>query len=643
MATQETKRTQEIRTASTRAVQRWRDPAERPEPPAPVPAEPKYHKQGSVIATLPRRPPMFQVGEGKPRPVQHQEEVFRAGLFRTFYRLLHWTMVGVALFTGVLWDLVRRRSTPETRARRLRTTLQKAGITAIKVGQQLSMRIDLIPYAYGVELEKLLDRVPPFPVERAIEEIEKATGGPLAETFKAFDPKPIGSASVSCVYQAILLDGSSVAVKVRRPNIGRNLAADLRALTLLMKFLELFWLAPGFTYNFTRELGTMLFGELNFIAEGRYIELFRRRVRKAKIKYVQAPKVYHHLSNRRVLVEEFFSGVWLTEMLAAVENDDQDALAAMRSKGLKPELVARRLLKINRWGGFEGLLFHADLHPANVIVTQRSRLMLIDFGACGAFTQSERAVWRRFIYAQNNEDVGTMARTALNLLEPLPPMDVDEFRAQAESMFWQDMYAYKSKHSEWWERTSARIWINFLRLARERNIPMNLNTLRMIRATMLVDTLALRLDSSIDQYKEYANYEKGAGKRARKRLAKKVRRSFGVRSYIEFEQLFEWSRSVGYRIQRALDSPVLQYSQLIGKAAFATATIVKLVGTLGAWTTACWSVALVRSWVVEGELPSPFVVMERSVLPNTIFLVGSALIVLVLGRRMLYRLREREN
>ena len=62
---------------------------------------------------------------------------------------------------------------------------------------------------------------------------------------------------------------------------------------------------------------------------------------------------------------------------------------------------------------------------------------------------------------------GNRAGRALAVLDPLPPIDIDEFSKRLEVIFWQDLYAFKSKHAEWWERTSAKIWIGFLALARE--------------------------------------------------------------------------------------------------------------------------------------------------------------------------------
>jgi ubiquinone biosynthesis protein len=92
------------------------------------------------------------------------------------------------------------------------------------------LRADILPYAYCFELGKLLDRVPEMPTSQAIAIVERNLGRRLDEIFNTFDPTAIGSASLACVYQAVLKSGGRGAVKVRRPGIGRLIAADLRAL-----------------------------------------------------------------------------------------------------------------------------------------------------------------------------------------------------------------------------------------------------------------------------------------------------------------------------------------------------------------------------------------------------------------------------
>ena len=80
----------------------------------------------------------------------------------------------------------------------------------------------------------MLDQAPAFPTEKAIAIIERNLGRPLGEVFEVFDPEPIGSASLACVYQAQLKTGERVAVKVRRPGIGPLIAADLRAMDWIL-------------------------------------------------------------------------------------------------------------------------------------------------------------------------------------------------------------------------------------------------------------------------------------------------------------------------------------------------------------------------------------------------------------------------
>ena len=217
-------------------------------------------------------------------PLQKHEETFAAGIFRSLLRLIVWLTALARFGARVLLDVLIGRGSPERRARQLRETIESLGATFLKLGQQMSMRADLLPYVYVVELERLLDKSPPFPFAEAITLIERATGAPLDRTFSHIDPKPIGTGSVACVFRGVFADGRHVAIKVRRPGIGRRFAADMRVLGWLLWVAELFYLPPGFSINLLFELKTMLFEELDFTKEARYTEIFRRQVRKAKLK-----------------------------------------------------------------------------------------------------------------------------------------------------------------------------------------------------------------------------------------------------------------------------------------------------------------------------------------------------------------------
>jgi ubiquinone biosynthesis protein len=514
---------------------------------------------------------------------QPRELTFHAGVLRSLFHLLLWVR-GILLFgLGVSWDWLRKRSTQESRARRLRETFERMGITFVKIGQQLSMRLDMLPYVYTRELEKLLDELPPFPSDQAISTIERVAGKPISEVFSVFDSNPIGSASVACVYQGILKTGERVAVKVRRPGVGPRLAADLRALRWLVYLLELAVLAPGFTSNFIHELGDMLTEELDFVREARFSELYRRRVRKVKeFSFVAVPKVFFDYSNDEVMVSEFVSGIWLSEILRAIETDDGAALKKLEEMNIDRTILARRIQLIARFNNFENIFFHADLHPANILVQPGNKLVLIDFGSCGSFNRKELNSWRRWFDAQSVDDVGGMVQAALGIIEPLPPIDRDEFGQRLETEFWNNLYAIKSKHSSWSERSPSSLWIGFLNLCREFQVPMRLNTLRMIRASMLTDTISVRLDHDQDPYREFRFYEKGAGKRAKKRLLKRLHRLARPRKFIGIENTLESGIKFIYRLQQTVDSLAsIRIGAIIAKIDYFFSLMVKHI----AWIT----------------------------------------------------------
>jgi len=566
-------RRERLRIAADRAVRSWRVKHPRA-------ARGRHHRPESVLQPLPRPKGLgIGVGDTTAYPPRRHAVTLHAGITATTGRLFLWIFGGLRWIAGVAWDRMRGRDSEERRAIRLRETIERLGTTFVKIGQQMSMRLDILPYAYTRELAKMLDSVPPFDSAEAIAAIERTTGKKLEEIFLKFDPQPIGSASVACVYQGYLRDGQHVAVKVRRPGIVERLAADMRAMGWMLVLAEILFLRPGATKNLLYELSTMLAEELDFVREARFTDIWRRNLKKKhtrQLHFATSPKVFFKYSGEDVLVTEFVTGVWLTEVLAAVESDDEAMMQKLAKMNIDPKVLARRILMISRYGNFEHIFFHADLHPANVLIRCDNEIVLIDFGSCGSFTKRELIAWRRMFDAQGMDDVGGMAQAGLGVLEPLPPIDKDQFQLRMEQMFWDDLYAIKSKHSEWWERISARLWIGFLKLSREFGIPMRLNTLRMIRAIMLADTIAARLDHDIDPYDQYRYYEKGAGKRARRRVRKRLRRIDNVSRHIRFETLLESSLVAIYRIQRTLYSVgYIRILPLISKAATAALIILR--------------------------------------------------------------------
>ena len=156
------------------------------------------------------------------------------------------TIILSHIYTGLLEDS-NDKSTKEKnlniRAIPARELITKLGPTAIKIGQAISVRPDILNPAYIAELSKLQDKVPPFENQIAIDIIEKSLNTPISTLFEDSDVTfrinpPVAAASLGQVYKARLKKGAGtgagigsgegqtgndvpeyVAVKVQRPNM----------------------------------------------------------------------------------------------------------------------------------------------------------------------------------------------------------------------------------------------------------------------------------------------------------------------------------------------------------------------------------------------------------------------------------------
>jgi len=597
------------------------------------------------MASLPRRE-FITIGPAEVTPPMMQSVVFSPELSKVLRSLFKWLVLGTSLLAGNFSDWLWRRSSEAEKAVRVRRAFEKVGGSFGKIGHLLAMRIDVLPWAYCVELSQIVDRMPPFPIEQAIQIINDTTGQGLAETFEQFDPEPILSTSIACTYQALLKNGKKVAVKVRRPGIGKTFTADLKALEWILNTLEfLSILRPGFTQNLQRELRETIQDELNFVLEARHQSLFRDEAKKSGKKFFSAPRVYFDLCSQAVIVQEFVTGMWLWELLAAVEQNDPDALERAKQLNIDPLLVAKRLLWVNFWGLDEHLLFRADLHPDNLIIRKNSKLTFIDFSAIGSLTQEKRKAVQHTMLNAWKRDPLEMARETIVLLEPLPPIDTIKFTKDLETAYWQFLYALESKHVQWWERTSARLWLGFVRVAREHNVTMNIHVLRMIRSCLLHDAISARLSEKIDHVKEYQRFAKYRAKAARNRMEARVRQQFdqGIdnRIFLQIEEITDTSAKLFRQLQRFLATPMLKFNAVLGKSVYSISVFFRMLGQIVILTSIGLGCLYGIEWFTNHH-QLQFSIALTQVFSNRMYQLGIVFLLMINFRTMLFRLSDKE-
>ena len=602
----------------------------------------------TILQPMERREPQVRLDEQSDAMLPEQIALPSNGsLWHSLRRLAAWSYLVVSVLAGFGWDWLLRRSTLARQAVRVREGLERAGGTFVKFGQQAAMRIDLLPWEYCVELSKMLDNMTPFPTEQALAAIERTIGRPWREIFSVFDPAPIGSASIACVYQARLKDGTQVAVKVRRPSIVSTFLADLRVLdwlSALAEFLTIF--RPGFTNNLRAELRQTLLEELDFRREARFQDTFRRNAPNSGQTFFTAPRVFFEVSGEDVLVQEYVSGLWLWEVINAVEQNDPRGRALLKRHKIDPRLVAQRILWASFWSMDEHVYFHADPHPANILVRDNSEITFIDFGSCGSFNSHQRIALEQMALSMERRDAEGMALAAMSLMEPLPPLDVPTLERTSQQDFLRVLHTFDTpaEYTDYWERTSARQWVVVVQTARKFNIGLNLHMLRMIRATLLYDSIVLRLDTRLSRLDEYRAFMHDRADLIRRRWRSELRAGAGDNVLLRLEEISTSINDAMLRAQATLGRPVVQFGASVDKLAFTISVLSRLAGRVLLVTLLGLAlVAANRSLYGTPLTLDSLVSALRTVFQSPLYLLFLAAAGALNVRHILFRLRERDD
>ncbi len=310
-------------------------------------------------------------------------------------------------------------------ARQVRLACEELGPAFVKLGQLASVRPDVFAPETVFELERLRDRLPPVPIDAVRSVLERELGAPPERVFRDFEPEPVATASIAQVHQATLRApyrpvvgaplpaGAAVAVKVVRPGVAEAVAADLALARRWAGVLERVpatarWRPRALIQEFEASLRR----ELDLRNEGRVADRIARDF--ADDPVVAVPRVVWRHTTRGVLVAEYLEG-WPVSDVDAVARAGVDG-RALAEHGARAFL--RQVLVHGR--------FHADLHPANLLVTRDGRIGYVDFGIVGTTDAAQRAAIAQVLVAAA---VGDAERALLH--SRALGLEIDEARVPA--------------------------------------------------------------------------------------------------------------------------------------------------------------------------------------------------------------------
>ena len=318
-----------------------------------------------------------------------------------------------------------------SQAERLRLCIESLGPIFIKFGQMLATRRDLLSPELIDELEKLLDRVPPFPVAQARSIIERELKMPVDKAFLSFDENVLASASIAQVHNAVLHDGREVVVKIVRPNIEKLIRKDLDLLLLLARLADRYWVHAKRVkpIKVVREFEKTLLNELDLVREAANASELRRHFIDSDDLYV--PEIYWDYCKTSILVMERIEGIPATD------------IKQLNQYGMNLEVLSRKGVEVFFTQVYNNNFFHADMHPGNIFVSRDNpdnpKYIAVDFGIMGSLSTSDQRYLAENFVAFFNRDYRRVAELHVDSGWVDRSTRIDDFesaiRAVCEPMF----------------------------------------------------------------------------------------------------------------------------------------------------------------------------------------------------------------
>jgi ubiquinone biosynthesis protein len=289
------------------------------------------------------------------------------------------------------------------------------GPAAIKLGQTLATRPDIIGSAPALNLLTLQDQLPPAPFEGVYREIDTSLNSPANALFASIDPVAVGSASIAQVHKAITTDGKTVAVKILRPGIREQFARDIETYEWAAAHLEALGgeaarLRPQLVIA---NLKRWTLRELDLRREAASASELKEAM--VAVDGYEIPAIDWDRTSGRVMTLDWVDGIKIAD------------IEGLKAAGHDLNKLAEKLvLTFLRQAIAEGY-FHADMHQGNLFVKADGTIVAIDFGIMGRINRQARFWLAEILYGLTTGNYKRVAEIHFEAQYVPSYHNVDEF------------------------------------------------------------------------------------------------------------------------------------------------------------------------------------------------------------------------
>jgi ubiquinone biosynthesis protein len=372
---------------------------------------------------------------------------------------------------------------------RLRLAIEEIGGTFIKFGQMLAMQSDLLPLEYCRILSTLFDQVPAF----SYAEVEQTFLEDLQQTplqiFSSFDRTPIATGSIGQVHTATL-GNQTVAVKIRRPTILNDFGADIASMKIavgtvkLLRIKWLYWIiAPTEEFLFwTQE-------ELDFRREAHYMDELGRNAKDNRFEKV--PRVFWSCTTARILTAEFLDGITLSEYLRT-----EDPTSLQLGPEFDANVFASRLIDNFLGDAFRHGMFHADLHPGNLMILKDNVVGYVDFGISGVLSRYSRRHLIAMTLAYARGDLDAMCESFFRISTFSGDANPRGFRTGVQSAA--DGWYGDRADERRLRKSITSIMLDLLLISKDNGVWPQRDVIKYIRSAIALDGLIKNFSPDVD-------------------------------------------------------------------------------------------------------------------------------------------------